>query len=70
MDGDKGVLKAVEPTLGDSEASTWGKKLVLRVEDMGGVWNNLLSLSDDGFVKDSLECGMLPDSHDFHGSLC
>ncbi len=67
---DKGVLKTVKPTLKNSEASSRGKKLVLGVKDMSGIWNNFLSRSNNCFFKKSLKCGMQLNSHTFHGSLC
>ena len=35
---------------------------------MGGVWNDSLGLSDYCFIKHSLGCWTLPDSHDARGS--
>ncbi len=67
---DEGVLKTVKPTLKNSEASSRGKKLVLGVKDMSGIWNIFLSLSNNRFFKKSLKCGMQLNSHTFHGSLC
>ncbi len=49
----------VKPTLRNSEASSRGKKLVLRVKDMSEIRNNFLSLSSNCFFKKSLRCGML-----------